>query len=113
MKAFYNKRTAANILAFHTLSSIKDAYMVYDSRQGDCFRLVYNDGREIQFQNLGDRLYKYVDLRKSKQFKNKSELTTSECKQNTVQFVQTVSDNESLMTEKEIARAKLALDLQE
>ena len=113
VEAFYNKRTAANILAFHTLCAIKDAYMVYDSRQGDCFRLVYKNGREAQFQNLGDGLYKYVNPRDNKNFNNTNESATSDYKQKTVQFVQTVSDNESLMTSKEIERAKLALDLQE
>jgi len=34
VEAFYNLNTAANILAFHTLSALDDAYMVYDSRGG-------------------------------------------------------------------------------
>ena len=33
--AFYNKNTAANILALHTLSALDDAYMIYDSREAD------------------------------------------------------------------------------
>ena len=61
VETFYNKNTAANILAFHTISALDDAYMVYDSRVADCFRLIYQDGREIQFQNFGDGLYTYVD----------------------------------------------------
>ena len=61
VETFYNKNTAANILAFHTLSSLNDAYMLYDSRVADCFRLIYKNGKEIQFQNHGDGLYTYVD----------------------------------------------------
>ena len=34
---------------------------IYDSHEADCFRLIYKDGREIQFQNFGDGLYTYVD----------------------------------------------------
>lgn len=38
VEAFYNKNTAANILAFHTLRALNDAYMVYDSRVADYAR---------------------------------------------------------------------------
>ena len=50
LDAFYNKNTAANILALHTMSALDNAYMVYDSRVADCFRLIYYDGKEYQFQ---------------------------------------------------------------
>ena len=61
VESYYNSSTAANILAFHTLSSLKDAHMLYDSRQGDCFRLIYKNGKELQFQNCGDGLYTFVN----------------------------------------------------
>ena len=61
LDAFYNKNTAANILAFHTMSALDNTYMVYNSRVADCFRLIYQDGKEFQFQNFGDGLYTYVD----------------------------------------------------
>ena len=45
VESYYNPNTAANILAFHTLCRLKDAYMLYDSRQGDCFSIIYNNGK--------------------------------------------------------------------
>ena len=50
VESYYNSNTAANILAFHSLTKLKDAFMLYDSRQGDCFRLIYKSGKELQFQ---------------------------------------------------------------
>ena len=67
--SYYNSNTAANILAFHTLCRLKDAYMVYDSRQGDCFRLINNNRKELQFQNCGDGLYTFVNPIHNKRFK--------------------------------------------
>ena len=63
VEAFYNKNIVANILAFNTLSALDDAYMLYDSRVADCFRLIYKNEKEIQFQNFDDGLYTYVDLK--------------------------------------------------
>ena len=57
----YNRNTAANILAFHTLTELKDARMVYDSRVADCFRLIYTHGKELQVQNCRDGLYVFVN----------------------------------------------------
>ena len=61
VESYYNPDTAANILAFHSLSKLKDAYMLYDSRHGDCFRLIHKNGKELQFQNCGDGLYTFVN----------------------------------------------------
>ena len=107
VKAHYNRRAAANILSFHKLAQIADAHMLYDSRVADCFRLIYDDGREAQFANNGDGLYIYVDPSKNKAWNNNKEGTRN------IQLVQTVDKNEQLMTEKEVERAKAALDLQE
>ena len=104
--AFYNKNTAANILAFHTLSALDDAYMFYDSREADCFRLIYKDGREIQFQNFGDGLYTYVDPKDNWKIEPKEPKSFA-------QYLQTVNDKEQLMTKKEIERAKNAVEVQE
>ena len=73
VESYYNSGTTANILAFHTLSSLKDAHMLYDSRQGDCFRLIYKNGKELQFQNCGDGLYTFVNPINNKMFINKKE----------------------------------------
>ena len=81
--------------------------MLYYSRVADCFRPVYNDGREAQFRNNGDGLYIYVDPSENKTWNENEKVTHN------TQLVQTVEKNEQLMTEKEIERAKAALDLQE
>jgi len=57
VQAHYNKDGAANILSFHMLAAIKDAYMTYDSRFAGRFRLRFNDGKEFQFRNCGDGLH--------------------------------------------------------
>ena len=66
------KNTASNILAFHTLSKLKDAHMIYDSRVEDCFRLVNKSGRELQFQNCGDGLYTFVNPNHNKIFETRN-----------------------------------------
>ena len=99
VQAHYNKDGTANILSFHMLAAIKDAHMVYDSRVADCFRLVYNGGREAQFRNNGDGLYIYADPSEIKIW-NKNKKVTHK-----IQLVQTVEKNKQLMTEKEIERA--------
>ena len=116
--AYYNKNTAANILSFHTLAALTDAYMIYDSRIADCFRLVYQNGNEAQFQNMGDGLYVYVDPEKNKKFdiNPRNPTKTHDVKQNNFanqQMLHVASQNKKLMTENEIKRAKAAQDLQE
>ena len=104
---FYNKNTAANILAFHTLNDLHNAYMYYDGRVADCFRLIYDDGREVQFRNNRRGLYIYTDPEQNKKFGPVPPL------QSFVQYLQTVTGNEKLFTKREIERAKAAVELQE
>ena len=106
VETYYNKDTAANILAFHDLSSLKDAYMLNDIRVADCLRLIYDDGREFQFRNVGGGLYTYKKPAQNIKLHTK---ITNEC----TQLLQVVKDNEKLMSQREIDRAKAALDLQE
>ena len=80
--------------------------MIYDSREADCFRLIYKDGREIQFQNFGDGLYTYVDPKDNWKIEPKEPKSFA-------QYLQTVNDKEQLMTKKEIERAKNAVEVQE
>lgn len=61
IESYYNPDTAANILAFHSLTKLKDTYMLYDSRHGDRFRLIHENGKELQFQNCGDGLCTFVN----------------------------------------------------
>ena len=122
--AYYNKDTAANILAFHTLANLKGAYMLYDSRAADCFRLIYKDGKELQFKNCGDGLYTFVHPNENIKFEsNKKEQLNEDVKHNTTtqkesvnvqtQYIQTVSENKKLMSKREIERAQSARELQE
>ena len=104
VEMFYNKNTAANILAFHTLSALDEAYMVYDSRVADCFRLIYKNGKELQFQNHGDGLYTYVDPKENLLLKNPDDCSFA-------QYLQTVKDNENIMTKQEIERAKAGVEV--
>ena len=90
VQAHYNKDAAANILSSHKLAQIKNSHIVYDSRFADCFRLIYNDGKEAQFQNNSDGLYIYVDPSQNKIWMN-SERNGNE------QFVQTVNNNEHFL----------------
>ena len=107
VETFYNRNTAANILAFHTLNNLENAYMYYDGRMADCFRLIYRDGREIQFKNNGRGLYLYTDPQNNEQY------GPVPPPQSFVQYLQTVNGNEKLFTKKEIERAKAAVELQE
>jgi len=68
VETFYNKNTVANILGFHTLNALPNAYMYYDGRVADCFRLVYDDGREVHFKNNGRGLYVFTDPRRNKDY---------------------------------------------
>ena len=103
VETYYNKDMAANILAFHTLNALPNAYMHYDGRVADCCRLIYNDGKEIQFCNYGKGLYEYVDP--------KYKCIATE--QSFVQYLQTVYNNEKLFSKREIDRAKYAVEVQE
>ena len=96
IKAYYNKNGAANILSFHELAATKEAYMIYDSRVADCFRLKFRSGKEYQFKNCGDGLYTFIHPKENEIYK----IDTSD----TAQYVQTVSQNEKLMTNHEIER---------
>ena len=95
--AHYNKDSAANILAFHRLNAIPNAYMFYDGSKEDVFHLKYYDGREILFPNDGNGLY-YVD---------------APTKEKVLQFLQTVKDKIKLMTRAEKEKADRARDEQE
>ena len=81
--------------------------MYYDGRVADCFRLIYDDGREVQFRNNGRGLYIYIDPEQNKKFGPGPPL------QSFVQYLQTVTGNEKLFTIREIERAKAAVELQE
>ena len=105
IKAYYNKHGAANIISFHELAATKDAYMVYDSRVADCFRLRFKSGKEYQFKNCGDGLYSFINPKVNEVYKTDVP--------DTAQYIQTVSQNEQLMTTNEIERAKAALEIQE
>ena len=122
--AYYNKDTAANILAFHTLAKLKGAHIQYDSRVADCFRLIYKNGNELQFKNCGDGLYTFVNPKENIKFEsNNKEQPNEEEKDNITtqkeivdvqtQYIQTVKENEKLMSKKEIERAQHARNLQE
>ena len=106
LDAYYNKNAAANILGLHTMSALDNAYIVYDSRVADCFRLIYHNGKECQFQNFGDGLYTYVDP------KDNWKIKTHEQKR-PMNYLQTVDNVKKLMTKSEIDRAKYAVDVQE
>ena len=105
IRAYYNRNGAANILSFHELASTKEAYMIYDSHVADCFRLKFKSGKEVQFKNCGVGLYTFIYPNENERYKS----DTSD----TVQYIQTVSQNEKLMTTHEIERAKAALEIQE
>ena len=94
---FYNKNTAANILAFHTLSALENAYMVYDSSVADCFTLIYKNGKKIQFQDHGDVLWK---------------LHTPQ-KHSFAEYLHTARDNNKLLTKQEIEKASYAVEVLE
>jgi len=107
VETFYNENTAANILAFHTLNALSNAYMYYDGRVADCFRLIYDDGREVQFKKNRRGLYVFTDPRHNKDYGPVPPA------QSFAQYLQTVSGNEKLFSKKEIERAKYALEVQE
>jgi len=69
VQAHYIKDGTANILSFQMLAAMKDANMTYDCRIADCFRLRYNNGKELHFRNSGDGLYIFVDPKCNKVFR--------------------------------------------
>ena len=65
----------------------------------------FRSGKEYQFKNCGDGLYTFIHPKENEIYK----IDTSD----TAQYVQTVSQNEKLMTTHEIERAKATLEIQE
>ncbi len=49
---FYKNNTAVNILVFHSLNLFSNTYMYCDGRVADYFRLIYDEGREVQFKKM-------------------------------------------------------------
>ena len=81
--------------------------MYYDGRVADCFRLIYDDGREFQFKNNGRGLYEFTDPKHNKAYGSVPPA------QSFAQYLQIVSSNEKLFSKKEVERVKYALEMQE
>ena len=109
---FCNKDSVATILALKDVINIPETYVFYNSWVRDSFLLVFKSGRIMEFIRASYGLY-YYDLHHFEQHEHKVTDKNFVFLTHSIVLNQTVVQNESFVTKKELNRAKLARDYQE